>query len=208
MGLATFVKVSGISNLSDARYCAGMGVNVLGFALEQEHPYYTDPEKYTAITEWLAGVEFAAEFDTYSPEAIEKVLRTYSRIDYLQTSQTQHVAALASLQKPLIVKLDASQYREDVVALADIMRDCRDQATYFLIENSAASPRTDLLNDLLHLSKQYPILLGFGLNPDNVSSLIREYPVAGLALRGGEEVRPGYRNFDELANVLEAIEVE
>lgn len=208
MALATFVKVSGVSNLSDARYCAGMGVHVLGFNLEEEHPHYIDPEKYTAITEWLAGVEFAAEFDTYSSEAIEKVLADYSRIDYLQTSNTQQVASLADLQKPLIVRLDAAQYREDIVALADIMRDCRQQAAYFLIENSAASPRVDLLDDLLHLSKQYPILLGFGLSADNVPSLINEYSLAGIALRGGEEVKPGYRNFDELADVLEAIEVE
>ena len=208
MALATFVKVSGISNLSDARYCAGMGVNVLGFNLEKEHLHYTDPEKYTAITEWLAGVEFAAEFDSYSPEEIEKTLSSYSRIDYLQTSQTQHVAGLADWQTSLIVRLDAFQYRQDVVALADIMRDCRDQATYFLIENSAASPRADLLDDVLHLAKQYPILLGFGLDPEQVSSLTKEYPLAGLALRGGEEIRPGYRDFDQLADVLEALEVE
>ena len=208
MALATFVKVSGINNLSDARYCAGMGVHVLGFILEKEHPQYADPEKYAAITEWLAGVEFAAEFDTYSPEAIAEILPSYTRISYLQTSQTQHLAALADLRKPLIVRLDAADYREDVVALADIMRDSREQATYFLIENSSASPRADLLDDVLHLSRQYPVLLGFGLEPDRVSPLVKEFPLAGIALRGGEEVRPGYRNFDELADVLEAIEVE
>ena len=208
MALSTFVKVSGISNLSDARYCAGMGVHVLGFALEKEHSQHIDPEKYTAITEWLAGVEFAAEFDTYSPEAIAEALPSYSRIKYLQTSQPQHVAALADLSLPLIVRLDAYQHREDVVALADVMRDCRDRAKFFLIENTASSPRTDLLNDVLHLAKQYPILLGFGLQPDRISSTVEEFSLAGIALRGGEEVRPGYRNFDELADVLEALEVE
>ena len=33
--LKTLVKVSGIENLSDARYCAGMGVEFLGFPLAQ-----------------------------------------------------------------------------------------------------------------------------------------------------------------------------
>jgi phosphoribosylanthranilate isomerase len=31
MPLKTFVKVGCITNLSDARYCAGMGVDMLGF---------------------------------------------------------------------------------------------------------------------------------------------------------------------------------
>lgn len=207
MALNTFVKVSGISNLSDARYCAGMGVNVLGFSLEKENPYYCDPEKYVAITEWLAGVKFAAEFDQYTSQEIEKTLIDYPRIDYLQVSQPQHVA-LQHREYPLIVRLDAHQYGEDIVALADTMRDCRDRATYFLVENSAPSRRVDLLNDLLHLAKQYPILLGFGLNPDDVATLLKEHKLAGIALRGGEEIRPGYKNFDELADILEAVEVE
>ena len=208
MALKTFVKVSGISNLSDARYCAGMGVHVLGFSLEKENPYYCDPEKYMAITEWLAGVQFAAEFDQYTSQEIEKTLVDYPQIDYLQVSQPQHVVALQHREYPLIVRLDAYQYGEDIVALADTMRDCREHAAYFLIENSAPSRRVVLLNDLLHLAKQYPILLGFGLDPDYVATLLKEHKLAGIALRGGEEIRPGYKNFDELADILEAVEVE
>ncbi len=208
MALNTFVKVSEISNLSDARYCAGMGVHVLGFNLEKEHPHFIDPEKYAAITGWLAGVKFAAEFDTYDVRQIEQVLTDYARIDYLQIRQPQHVALLKPLRKPIIMALDASRYEHDIVALADIMRGCRDQVSYFLVENNSSNRRPDLLNDLLHLSKQYPVLLGFGLNPDFVGSLIEQHGLAGIALRGGEEIKAGYKNFDELADILEAIEVE
>ena len=207
MALSTFVKVSNISNLSDARYCAGMGVHVLGFTLEKNHPHYTDPEKYTAITEWLAGVKFAAEFNEYTPSEIEQTLSEYDRIDYVQTSQPQHVAALFSTQIPIIVRIDAAQYREDIVALADIMRDCHDQASFYLIENSAPS-NSDLLTDLLHLSRQYPILLGFGHTAEGIASLVKEYPLEGVALEGSEEIRPGYNNFDQLASILEALEIE
>lgn len=193
--------------MSDARYCAGMGVHVLGFDLESASAYYVDPNKYAAITGWLAGVQFAAEFDAYAPRDIEKTLANYGRLDYIQTSQPQHIAALQELGPPLIVRLDAARYGEDIVALADIMRDCREQVAYFLVENSS-SRRVDLLNDLLHLAKQYPILLGFGLNPKFVSALIHQHKLAGIALRGSEEIRPGYKNFDDLAAILEAIEVE
>lgn len=208
MALSTFVKVGGVTNLSDARYCAGMGVHVLGFNLEKGEPNYVEPEKFVAITEWLAGVKFAAEFDTYSPGKIEQTLTNYSRIDYLQTSQPQQAEALQLLDKSLIIRLDALEYDEDVVALADIMRGCRNRAAYFLIDHSSPNPRPDLVNDLLALAKQYPILLGFGLRAEQLPTLVGEHPLAGIALRGSEEIRPGYQNFDQLADMLEALEIE
>ena len=33
--LKTLIKVSNINNLSDARYCAGMGVEMLGFSMDE-----------------------------------------------------------------------------------------------------------------------------------------------------------------------------
>ena len=208
MALSTFVKVGSVTNLSDARYCAGMGVHLLGFGLEKEQPNYVDPVKFVAITEWLAGVKFAAEFDRYSSAEIEQTLSDYARIDYVQTSQPKLAEALQTLNKPLIIRLDAQSYDEDVVALADIMRGCRNQAVYFLIEHSSPNPRPELVSDLLDLSRQYPILLGFELRADWLPALVQEHPLAGIALRGSEEIKPGYQNFDQLADILEALEIE
>ena len=44
MSLQTFVKVGEITNLSDARYCAGMGVDLLGFNVVENTPGYVDSE--------------------------------------------------------------------------------------------------------------------------------------------------------------------
>ncbi|MFM1835376.1 MAG: hypothetical protein RJA04_63, partial [Bacteroidota bacterium] len=48
--LKTLVKVSAITNLSDARYCAGMGVDLLGFPLGK-----ISIDQFTEIRNWLAG---------------------------------------------------------------------------------------------------------------------------------------------------------
>ena len=54
--LKTFVIVGEISNLSDARYCAGMGVDVLGFNINPVEETCVAPETLNEISGWVAGV--------------------------------------------------------------------------------------------------------------------------------------------------------
>ena len=63
MALKTTVKVSKVNNLSDARYCAGMGVNQLGFNIEPDHENYTDPKSFKELADWVSGVEFVGEIE-------------------------------------------------------------------------------------------------------------------------------------------------
>ena len=77
MGLKTLVKVGEVSNLSDARYCAGMGVELIGFNLDKSSANYVSIETFTAITGWIEGVEFVAEFENSS---LEEILRNDERI--------------------------------------------------------------------------------------------------------------------------------
>ena len=78
MGLRTTVIVNEINNLSDARYCAGMGVDYLGFSLESTDPGYVDPERFKEITSWVSGPEYLGEFKNSSPEIIKEVSSVYS----------------------------------------------------------------------------------------------------------------------------------
>ena len=49
--LKTQVKVSSITNLSDARYCAGMGVDLLGFPIQE-----ISLEKFTEILKQILAI--------------------------------------------------------------------------------------------------------------------------------------------------------
>jgi phosphoribosylanthranilate isomerase len=57
MALKTKVLVENITNLSEARYCASMGVHFLSFPAQ-----YVDPKMYKDITGWIQGPEMAIEF--------------------------------------------------------------------------------------------------------------------------------------------------
>ena len=53
----------------------------------------------------------------------------------------------------------------------------------------------------------FPLILACCITENNVHRII-DSGVKGIGLKGGDEIRPGYKNFDELADILEAIEVD
>lgn len=207
MALNTFVKVSKVTNLSDARYCAGMGVDVIGFNLTPDTQQFVSPDKFNQITEWLAGVEFAGEFEGLSSEEIIGLSHTYN-IQFIQISDPSLLKELSSAQPlPLIFKVDM----EEITNLADILpllQQHHHQVSLFLLESQQEAYKPEILEEILSLAWEYPILLGYGITPSNVSNIIRDSAVKGISLLGEEEIRAGYKDFDKLAEILELLEVD
>ncbi|MEO6686014.1 MAG: hypothetical protein ABIN24_08615, partial [Dyadobacter sp.] len=85
-----------------------------------------------------------------------------------------------------------------------------DSVAYFLLESDANTPLTEeWIQVLTELAKEYPILIGFGLDDEiTVNKLTDTFPEIGIALRGSEEIRPGYKDFGSMMDILEALEEE
>ena len=83
MALKTKVKINRITNLTDARYCSGMYVDILGFSLEEGAPNYISPIQFQEITGWIAGIDFAAEFTDSDAYTIERRLADYPSISWI-----------------------------------------------------------------------------------------------------------------------------
>ena len=54
----------------------------------------------------------------------------------------------------------------------------------------------------------YPIIVGSGITSENVNYILEECSIEGIGLKGSTEERPGTKDFDDLAEVLEVIQVE
>ena len=61
---------------------------------------------------------------------------------------------------------------------------------------------------LRKISQTFPVLLGGNLQPDSVVSLMEKTQCKGIALKGSEEIKPGFKDYDELAEILEILEEE
>ena len=207
MALKTLVKVSEVNNLSDARYCAGMGVDLIGFTLDAEHPNLLSPENHKAITGWIEGINIVAEFDNADINYIKTALSTY-KSDYIQISTPELITELKSnnISLPIILRINL---KNDLSVYRDVFETYKDLVSHFLIESETEDVLSEKsFNELKHLTRSFPIIIGFGIKSNNLEQILSTIQPIGLALKGGEEIRPGYKDFDELADILEELELD
>ena len=196
MGLKTIVKVNSVNNLSDARYCAGMGVDMMGFQFEESSRGYISPLTYQEITSWLSGPKYIGEFQNSSAKQVLSVIGNYDLKNIeVQNFQTAHEL----LNEELIVGLRLLNSHEifDLLPQGSIK-----QLAYVIVPFSANWNEAQI--DSLR-SKNIFIDLSLEKDPLQV---YEQYQFTGIALSGGDEIKPGLKDFDELADVLEALEEE
>lgn len=190
MALKTFVRVSGINNLSDARYCAGMEVNELGFNIETNHANYTDKDKFKELAEWLSGVEFVGEI-TDSSTDIAQCIEGY-------TLNAIQIENLEQIEPAVATGLPVSFIADNTVEANEAWSLSKGQLAYVLIKSSEASA----------IAAALPTLMNDGFDADNLVSILEEVRPKGIVLEGGNEIRPGYKDFDQLADILELLEID
>ncbi len=195
MSLSTFVKVGNVNNLSDARYCAGMEVNLVGFPMDGSAGITA--ETFNEMSSWLSGVEYVGEFINTPLEGIAEILEQCN-FSYIQTDDISLIGSLPDL--PVILESNVQELEEvpDNLPIA-----------YLVVSgNAEGTLSNDNLAQLERLSGSYKILLGAGIRPDSINTMLKELPVHGISMKGTDEIRPGYKDYDELADILELLEVE
>ena len=195
--LKTLIKVSNLNNLSDARYCAGMGVEMLGFSMDE-----LDFDKFKEMRGWLAGVQIVGETDSKNVSTVIDLVEKYQP-DYLEVSDWENIIEIQRIGKPIILKIDFS-----TANLHALFQATKGNVEYFLLENSDKFGIVDdgILSQLDAWSFQFPILLGFGIKESNTNDLLEQTQLTGFALKGAYEIRPGIADNEELMNILEILE--
>jgi phosphoribosylanthranilate isomerase len=204
MALNTFVYIRNVDNLSDARYCAGMGVEMIGFKLDQSQPGSLSQPTFKEISDWISGVKIVGEFGDLSIDQIQAFI-TSSTADYLLVPEIGQLEKYASLSKPLILQMELNSSFDEQLAALNFNSVSVD---YLLItSNKDAIDDQDRVK-ILELSNEYPVLLGFGINDQNAKGLTEQLGLIGISLAGSSEIRPGFKDYDELAEIFEALEVD
>ena len=205
MALDCIVKAGSISNLSDARYCAGMGVDFLGFNCDLGQPGFIDPGLYQEIASWISGVKFTAEFLTHDAAAIVHSLEHF-RADLIEVSHHQLLVDLENTGLPTMLRLPWGDQSDRL--LPGFLEQWPDNLDYLILEFRHMPPEipSDPVRALLNAGAQ--ILVAADFRADQVRPFLERWSPAGLALHGGDEIRPGERDFVALAEILEALECD
>lgn len=202
--LKTVVKVGKISNLSDARYCAGMGVQYLGFPIDPENPGYVSPETLKTIKEWVVGPLFVGETSSLDIQSIREKVASYD-IDCLEITSPGIIPDLQSSGLPLILRLDLPKYA-DADGLIKMIQGSGSKVDYILLDNIVESNHE--MKFLASLARNHPIVASFAESPNTIHHWLDSYGFYGISLRGGTEIKPGYKDYDDLADILEILETE
>ncbi len=191
--LTKSIIVSGISNLSDARYCAGMGVAYLGVCADPTDPTYLSVDKFNEINGWLSGISWILEMANADVEEILAVCEKYEVVGVYTDSVT---TALALLQhgKQVLFKSDAETSPQKL-AQYDLLGVVVDYST--------------LVASINHSTKlgNTPIYVHGAVDLDELQSIQDDKRIAGVMLQGGMEERPGFKNMDDLIDALEIFEL-
>ena len=130
MALKTKVKINRITNLTDARYCSGMYVDVLGFSLEEGSPHYVSPSQFQEITGWISGADYAAEFTGSDAYTIERKLADYPGINWIESCDLDTLIQLKNLGKELIYQVSMEEIESIVPKKWAVEENYREAAAY------------------------------------------------------------------------------
>ncbi|QCR21861.1 hypothetical protein [Pontibacter sp. SGAir0037] len=205
MSLSTSVIVSGINNLSDARYCAGMGVDIVSFNLKLDSPQRVSSEELKEILGWVAGVKLAGQFERARPDVINEYASEFN-LDYIQLDTPYLIDEIDEISCPVILKvyINKDTVESELLEMLELYSSVVDSFLIYSSDFTAIDETNTML--LKSIARSYPVYIGFGLTKDNIHTIMKTIKPKGIGLLGGNEIKPGLKDFDELQDILEEIE--
>lgn len=203
MGLTVPVILNSVNNLSDARYAAGMGVDLMGFEVEEGVDRYVNPDLFKAITAWLSGVQTVASVSILNPSTLAFIQEHYQP-DFIQFESVEGISQsdlseIACIQK-IIIPLNS-----ELAVLTQIKKQMYDEANFILLELFDWADWKNNKEIISQVNAHHTILWALPIEKEDVA-FIHSLDLKGIALKGGDEHRPGWKDLDQLIDILEALE--
>jgi phosphoribosylanthranilate isomerase len=195
--LKTLVKVSGIENLSDARYCAGMGVEFLGFPLTQ-----VPLDKFLEIRNWITGVEIVGEFSGSNTSETIDLIQQYQP-DRIEVDSKANLIELKKLDLPIILRVNI-----DTDNLPALFAAAAPFVSHFLLVGNDKDSLLGAESQVEIWAAQYSMLIGLDIPEEDLEEWVDQSSIKGIGLNSGKEDRPGFRDFTDLMTILEKLEID
>ncbi len=199
MALKKFVKISRVSSLSDARYCAGMMVDILGFCLDRNKVDYVNPEEFKDITSWVSGIKKCGECEDMDAVTVKALLEKYE-LDYIEIKSYNRLNDFINLNIPVILYLNVS--KDTLKDLENLVKE--DRIEYLIIHCDDKKLESEIEETIRNASVK--CIKDFDISPSSVSKLSPSW--YGIQLTGTPEEQPGFKDYGVVMDVLEELETD
>lgn len=207
------LKANAVNNLTDARYFAAFGVEWLGFDFNPSSPTFSDISKVAAIREWLDGVKIVGEFHHPTIESLQET-NSQLPLDAIQVDFSTPLDTLLEWNRALPV------FKEILIpdhlnnfSLETEVNQYAPYVDFFLLNfnkygikwNTAIQKNVSPPKLLFELGQEYNLFFAIDINPTEIKAFVDVVQPYGFCIQGGEEEKVGYKSFDELDEILEAL---
>ena len=195
-----FIKICGITRLTDALHAVQHGATALGFVFWPHSPRFVSPQRAgEIIAELPPGVTTVGVFVNETVDGIRAVVAR-AGINAVQLHGEEPPAYGVELGWPVFRALAVG----DAGAICATWPD----GTTFLLDTidpvrRGGTGQTVNWAQAAEVAQSWRVVLAGGLTPVNVSDAIRAVRPFGVDVSSGVEESPGIKNFDKVARFLE-----
>lgn len=194
-----FVKVCGITRLTDALHAVRAGATALGFVFWPHSPRYVTPERAAdIIAELPSTIVTVGVFVNEPVDGIREVVGK-SRITTVQLHGDEPPAYADGLGWPIIRSVSVEDAKEtcpawpaETLFLVDAVDPVRRGGTGGHVDWIRASS----------IARNWRILLAGGLTHENVAEAIATVRPYGVDVSSGVEQSPGVKDFDKVSRFV------
>ncbi len=176
--------ISEISNLTDARYFAAWGVDWIGFNVDFLYDNTKERDGIREIMEWVEGPKFLAEFR--QRHEISYVMDIINDLPFVGVLCNHESFQSTPIHSEKIKVFDHGD------SLFDVESDIH----------------IGTINNLEHIKNGKRFLNPIGLKTQELLETVRLKTIDGIVLKGGVEEKIGFKSFDELDEIFEALELD
>ncbi len=192
------IKLSNITNLSDARFAAAAGIDYIGFCFDKTNSNYIQPFKAKEIIDWTSGIKVVGEFTNQNLEEINTICKLL-QVDLLEIENDFTVDELAQFEIPIIKKINISSL--DEVAFINEIELYKNSVYAFQLYSNQTSENISEI----YFGLENKMIWGNDVNANNIKNIVDEYRPYAINISSDVEEKIGLKNFDELNELLEIV---
>jgi phosphoribosylanthranilate isomerase len=190
----TKIKICGITNAGDARFCAEQGADFLGLIFVRSSPRYIEPEVAADIIARTQGVKFVGVFRDEPIDAVRGIAKKIG-LDAVQLHGSESDDDVRAVGMPVI----------KAVRVESVLPRGSDAAEWIMFDSGGGTGRTFDWSLLAQYDRKRPFFLAGGITPENVVQAIEKVRPDAIDVSSGVEIEPGIKHLAKVRVLIERV---